>query len=222
MKKVIWLILVVIVASVVGCARGKVRGPVVGERGELTEGEVRVVWQNPAQTPEWVQDIRKVSRPEPDKLYFVGTALPNEYEAKSLDSALDNAASEISKYLFETVDERLYFSDKLRNSVGFVPVQALAHDTVGKHISTAIIRGKYPIENFTRFCQKKEYGAIISYYDIKRLVAFPRNAAQEALKHSREEIQKEAQRERDEVKKELLQQSTKMLEGMEAEIAAGK
>lgn len=190
----------------------------------LKEGEVKVLDQQPKERPDWIDSLVEWKKKNPDVLYFMGIAIPNEYEAKAFESAHDNAAAEIAAYLFNCVDVKKFFSDKERNSEGYVPIQSLARDTVRKYIVASILANQYGIARFTQYCAKKEYGALIHYYQIYRLFEYPRAEAKSSIAKAREEIQQKIQEERDEAKRKLLEQSDKMLNEMEQEVTkpAGK
>jgi hypothetical protein len=184
------------------------------------EGGEKIVWQRPEKTPEWVDSVASLTKK--DTLYFVGIGLPNEYEQKADESAAQQAGVEGARYLFNMVDVKEFISDKLRNSQGYAPVQALARDTVGQNVAAAILRGNYGISRFTQYCVRTEFGAQVHYYKVYRLFELPKKSVADALEQSHDRIQQEYQRERDEIKKELLKGSDDMIKAMQKEMLGGK
>lgn len=183
------------------------------------EGGEKIVWQRPDKIPVWVDDLSGFT--DKDVLYFVGIGLPNEYEQKADESAALNAGEQASRYLFNMVDMKEFVSDKLRNSQGYAPVQALARDTVGQNITTAIVRNNYGISKFTQYCCRTDQGAQIYIYKVYRLFKLPRKAVADALEATHDRIQQEYQRERDDIKKELLKGSDEMIKAMQKSVLSG-
>jgi len=186
------------------------------------EGGEVIVRQEPKDSPDWVNNPGALAKKEKETLFFVGIGLPNEYEQKADDSAALQAGVEAARYLFNMVDVKEFISDKLRNSQGFTPVQALARDTVGQNVAAAIVRGNYGVSRFSQYCCRTEYGAQVYYFKVYRLFELPRKSVNDAIEKSRERIQQEYQKERDEIKKELLKGSDDMLKAMEKELMGGK
>lgn len=223
MKVLGWvgMMLLVFVALLVGCkSKEAVKPPEMALKpaDEMREGQEKIVWQRPEMIPGWVDTPGSWTDKKLEALYFLGVGLPNEYEQKADASAAEQAGVEASRYLFNMVDEKTFISDKLRNSQGYVPVQSLARDLVGKNMTAAIVRGNYGVSRFTQYCCKKEYGAHVYFYKVYRLFEMPKRSIGDALKESQDRIQEEYQREKDELKKEMLKGSEEMLRAMQEQV----